>query len=77
MDVFAEFMVTVDFPMRTLGLAQLPARPVAAVPTLELMTIAADWNPVAGTPEDRSIAPEMKDYTQYYRIGHDICYPQL
>ncbi len=75
MDVFADFMVTVDFPMRTLGLAQLPARPVASVPTPELVTIAADWNPVAGAPEDRSIAPEMKDYTQYYRVGQDLLLP--
>ena len=75
LDAFSKFMVTADFPMRTLGLAPLPARPGAAAPTEQLMTIAADWDPVAGTPEDRYVAPEMKDYTQYYRIGHDMLLP--
>ena len=75
MDVFSTFMVTVDFPMRTLGLGPLPARPGGPVPTPNLVTIAADWDPVAGTPEDRYIAPEMKDYTQYYRVGHDLLLP--
>ena len=75
LDVFSKFMVTADLPMRTLGLAPLPARPGAAAPTVQLMTIAADWDPVAGTPEDRYVAPEMKDYTQYYRIGHDMLLP--
>jgi hypothetical protein len=75
MDVFSKFMVTVDFPMRTLGLAPLPARPGSTAETPNLLTIAADWDPVAGTPEDRFIAPEMKDYTQYYRVGHDLLLP--
>ncbi len=75
LDVFSKFIVTADLPMRTLGLAPLPSRPGAAAPTVQLMTIAADWDPVAGTPEDRYVAPEMKDYTQYYRIGHDMLLP--
>ena len=75
MDVFSQFMVTVDFPMRTLGLAALPAKPGVAASTPQLTTIAADWDPVAGSPEDRYIAPEMKDYTQYYRVGHDLLLP--
>lgn len=75
MDVFSDFMVTVDFPMRTVGVEPLPARPGTAVPTPQLVTIAADWDPVAGTPEDRFIAPELKDYTQYYRVGHDLLLP--
>jgi hypothetical protein len=75
MDVFSDFMVTVDFPMRALGVAPLPARPGAPAPTPHLLTIAADWDPVAGTPEDRIIAPELKDYSQYYRVGHDLLLP--
>jgi hypothetical protein len=75
MDVFSDFMVTVDFPMRTLGLAPLPARAGLPAPTPHLFTIAADWDPVAGTPEDRFVAPELKDYSQYYRVGHDLLLP--
>lgn len=37
--------------------------------------MAADFDPVAGVPEDRYIAPEMKDYTQFYRVGHDVLLP--
>jgi tetratricopeptide (TPR) repeat protein len=95
-DVFSDFMVTVDFPMRKLGLGPLPARPgeIARAPSLK--TIAADFDPLesliepakpaaAGAeaaaaapapkgigPFDRFIAPEMKDYTQIYRAGHDL-----
>jgi tetratricopeptide (TPR) repeat protein len=75
MDVFSKFMVTVDFPMRTLGVGPLAARPGAPAPTAQLVTIAADWDPVAGSPEDRYIAPELKDYTQVYRVGHDTLLP--
>ena len=75
MDIFSQFMLTVDFPMRTLGLAPLPARPGASASTPSLTTIAADFNPEAGTPEDRFIAPELKDYTQIYRVGHDLLLP--
>jgi hypothetical protein len=75
MDVFSQFMVTVDFPMRKLAVGSLPARPGAPAPTAQLVTIAADFDPVAGTPEDRTIAPELKDYTQFYRVGHDPLLP--
>lgn len=75
MDVFSKFMVTVDFPMRSLALAPLPAKPGSTAETPNLLTIAADWDPVAGTPEDRYLAPDMKDYTQYYRVGHDLLLP--
>lgn len=74
-DVFSKFMVTADFPMRKIGVAPLPARSGATPPTPQLMTIAADWDPVAGTPEDRYIAPDMKDYSEYYRVGHDLLLP--
>lgn len=95
-DVFSDFMVTVDFPMRKLGLAPLPTRPGETAPRPSLKSIAADFDPlessiesakpaVAGAeaaavalapkavgPYDRFIAPEMKDYTQVYRAGHDL-----
>jgi hypothetical protein len=95
-DVFSDFLVTADFPMRKLGLGPLPLRPgeAAGVPTLK--TSAADFDPLETTveaakpatetdaaapspktvgPFDRFIAPEMKDYTQIYRAGHDLILP--
>jgi hypothetical protein len=99
-DVFSDFLVTVDFPMRKVSLAALPARPSEAAITPSLKTIAADWDPLEGQveaakppaagadgpaaktpaakstgPFDRYIAPEMKDWTQIYRAGHDLILP--
>jgi hypothetical protein len=101
MDVFSDYLVTVDFPMRKLVLAPLPARQGEVNPAPALKTIAADFDPLetvtvteaakpAGSgaegapsapvtkeigPFDRSIAPEMKDYTQIFRAGHDLILP--
>ena len=94
-DVFADFLVTLDLPMRKLGLAPLPARSgETAAPALA--TIADDFNPLESIvipavpaapgsaaqsapgqpreegPFDRFVAPEMKDYSQIYRAGHDL-----
>ncbi len=96
LDVFSDFMVTVDFPMRKLEVAPLPARPGEPALPASLKAIAADFDPLesivepappsaAGAqtaaaapapraigPFDRVMAPEMKDYTQIYRAGHDL-----
>jgi len=92
MDVFSRFLVTLDYPMRKLLLAPLPARPNdtgGVKPTLETR---GDTNedesadnttappapapkPAAHGPYDRYIAPEMKDWTLVYRIGHDLLLP--
>jgi tetratricopeptide repeat protein/aspartyl protease len=76
-DVFENWLVTVDFPMRTLKLDPLPAAPDAKAEAPRLMTMAADYNPVAPEtpPHDRAIAPELKDYSQIYRVGHDLLLP--
>lgn len=78
LDVFQDFLVTADFPMRTLELGPLPARPNAQPLTPALSTIAADFDPLApssGGPADRYLAPELKDYSQIYRAGHDLLLP--
>ncbi|HKD61865.1 MAG TPA: tetratricopeptide repeat protein [Terracidiphilus sp.] len=78
LDVFSDFLVTADFPMRTIETAPLPAKPGAPSETPALSTIAADYNPLApsaGAPADRYLAPELKDYSQIYRAGHDLLLP--
>jgi predicted aspartyl protease len=90
MDVFSRFLVTLDYPMRKLLLAPLPPRPSEASglkPTLETHgdtnedespTAAAASptpKPAAHGPYDRYIAPEMKDWTHVYRIGHNLLLP--
>jgi len=95
-DIFSDFLVTLDFPMRKLGLAPLPARPGEPASAPALKTIAEDFNPLQSIAEpaklaadpsapppapseigpfDRYIAPEMKDYVQIFRAGHDLVLP--
>lgn len=98
-DVFSDFLVTLDFPMRQVLLQPLPPLPgQGAAADVKLDTGHEDANdssedahaqaaPAAGTaassapkpagrgPYDRYIAPEMKDYTQVYRVGHDLLIP--
>lgn len=97
-DVFSDFLVTVDFPVRRMTVAPLPARP-GDTATPRLRTLAADFNPLEATEEaakpasspqaaapavpppaaagpfDRIIPPELKDYSQIYRVGHDLLLP--
>jgi hypothetical protein len=76
-DVFADFLVTVDYPMRTLGVAPLPLRPGTTAQPPALQTLAADFDPVgpAASLSDRYAPPELKDYVQFYRVGHDLLLP--
>ena len=90
MDVFSHFLVTLDYPMRKLLLAPLPPRPNDTSqlrPTLETRgnanedessgngAAAASPKPAAHGPYDRYVAPEVKDWTHVYRIGHDLLLP--
>jgi predicted aspartyl protease len=91
MDVFSRFLITLDYPSRKLLLAPLPLRPdeAAAKPTLQTDSDQEDDDspsktaepgpsaakPTASGPRDRYIAPEMKDWTHIYRIGHNLLIP--
>jgi predicted aspartyl protease len=92
-DVFWNFLVTLDYPARKLGLAPLPARPdetARPTPSLETDDNSDDADdtkeaspPGDGAakakaptgPSDRYIAPEMKDYTRLFRVGHMLLMP--
>ncbi len=87
-DVFANFLIEIDFPASAFSLRQLPPHPdhVATVPA---PSARSDDNDVSGmksfesraqagrTPqyEDRDIAPEMHSYVQAFRIGHNLLIP--
>jgi tetratricopeptide (TPR) repeat protein len=95
MDVFANFLVTLDYPMRKMGLDPLPPRPgeqpaPAALrsdqssngpvtdqedPNPPSASSATDHQPRPHGPYDRYIAPEMKDWTSVFRIGHELMLP--
>ena len=91
MDVFSGFLITLDYPMRQLQLAPLPARPdeAAVKPTLQTAGERGNEDPPINTtepqalasksassgPRDRYIAPEMRDWIHIYRIGHTLLVP--
>jgi cytochrome c-type biogenesis protein CcmH/NrfG len=79
-DVFEDFLVTLDYPMRKLQLGALPARPgdaAGANSALEtrgsddFAALADHWR------TDRVASPETKDFTQLYRAGHNVILPTL
>jgi len=74
MDVFSDFLVTLDYPMRKVQLGALPlrqAQTAAAAPSLKTASVKSDRNSLA----DRYVSPEMKDYTQIYRVGDNLILP--
>jgi hypothetical protein len=74
-DVFSDFLVTLDYPMRKLDLAPLPAKAgdPASAPSLKTASIDALEN--LANLGDRVISPEEKDFTQVYRVGDSIILP--
>jgi len=76
MNVFSRMLVTLDYPMRKVVLGPLPPRPdeTAAAQTATLDTSGdedtADTVKQNSGPHDRYIAPEMKDWSKVYRLGH-------
>ncbi len=78
MDVFSQFLVTIDYPMHKVLLSPLPPRPGDAGTSSSLNTKGSGINlgqVAANSPHDRYVAPEMKDYTEVYRVGQDLIVP--
>ena len=85
-NVFSKYLLTLDFPKLQLRLNTLPPRPDDAreKPKADGLQTAEAKAPADGVesgdseepvPHDRYIAPEMKDWTQVYRNGHDLLIP--
>jgi tetratricopeptide (TPR) repeat protein len=85
MDVFARYLVTLDLPLHKIRLSPLPPRPGESKSVSTLNTSADDAERATISPEsaanpshgpyDRYIAPEMENYTEVYRFGHDLLVP--
>ena len=72
-DVFAHFLLTLDFPGRTLKLEPLPQRPgdtASSAPSLDTGTAA-----IYQEPQDAYRDPSMKDWDRIWRSGHDLIIP--
>ena len=84
-DVFANFLIEIDFPASAFSLRQLPPHPddVAAVAAPSAGSDRPDTRSFesraqarsARQYEDRDIAPEMRSYVQAFRIGHNLLIP--
>ncbi len=87
-DTFENFHVTMDMPLRQMTLSPLPTRPGEAAKPIMLnaagvsAATVASGETSAGTTRhptilyhDPYIAPEMKDWTPFYRFGHEILLP--
>ena len=70
-NVFARYLVDIDFPDGKLKLSELPPRPG------ELAKDSSTESDPAAEPHfyDQYIAPEMKSYTPILRFGHDLLIP--
>ena len=76
MDVFSHWMVTLDYQNAQMRLAPLPARPGGAVAgKLDSDPLPGDIGDEDATPHDRYVAPEMKDWLPFIRLGHQIMLP--
>jgi predicted aspartyl protease len=77
-DVFQDYVVTLDFPSREVRIASLPPRPgeqAAAVSSLATSDDTHAQTSIAERAKDRTIAPEMKDWTPVFRSAHFLIFP--
>jgi tetratricopeptide (TPR) repeat protein len=87
-DVFASFLIELDFPSSTLRLSELPTRPgdtpvKAGLSGGDNAGADSETTPSESTPpphpasryQDRYIAPEMHSYVPVFRIGHFLLIP--
>lgn len=81
MDVFRNYLITLDTPSRQVRLAPLPKLPDDAASSDDLATAGANTEIAPATIglrpvlHDRYIAPEMKEWSRIYRIGHQLIIP--
>jgi hypothetical protein len=78
LDVFRDYLVTLDVPGFEVRLGSLPKRPdEQAGKATSLATSEDQQTPVsiADSAKDRYVAPEMKDWTPVFRSQHFLIFP--
>jgi len=77
LDVFRNFLVTLDIPAFEVRLGPLPKRPDEQTAQTTSLATSEDQTPVsiADSAKDRYIAPEMKDWTPVFRSQHLLIFP--
>jgi predicted aspartyl protease len=78
-DVFRNYIITLDYPMRKFLLSQLPPRPSDAENTVASLDTAGRDSLSAGSAEqqDRYVSPTMRDYFPIFRSGHFLIVPVI
>jgi predicted aspartyl protease len=79
-DVFSDYVVTLDIPMREVRLGPLPKRPDEAPAKPASLNTSNDSSAIASIAErakDRYVAPEMKDWTPVFRSQHFLIFPTV
>lgn len=75
-DVFASYLISIDFPGERMTLKPLPKPPgEAAADTASLITASEVSDEDNAAAHDRYVAPEMRSYTPFFRFGHDMLIP--
>jgi len=74
MDIFSNFLVTLNYPLHKVKLEPLPLRPGEVAAAHNLGTGGEMEEDSAG-PQNRYISPEMKGYVPIFRRGHDLLVP--
>ena len=86
-NVFARYLVTLDYPGLQVRLDPMPKRPEEKVEAVTVAAPAAPATTAAGAAAaekpadappvvyDRYVAPEMQDWTKIYRSGHMLLVP--
>jgi predicted aspartyl protease len=83
-DVFAKYIVDIDFPVETMRLLPLPKDPdagneVAGLDSQEqatnVDTESTDPKEIRNRYHDRYVAPDMQKWSRFYRSGHMILLP--
>jgi predicted aspartyl protease len=72
-DVFANYLVDIDFPDAKFKLSELPKLPDEAAEETSLNSQPTSTY----HPRDRYVAPEMKDYSKIFRFGHQLLVPTM
>ena len=73
-DVFSSFLLTLDFPGRTLKLDPLPQRP-GDTPGSNAPSLDTGVSAAFAQPQDAYRDPSMKDWARVLRSGHDLIVP--
>ncbi len=77
-DVFASYLVSIDFPGQKITLKPLPKNPTEPPKVSAALTTAGELSDEDEFyVHDRYVVPEMRNYSPFFRFGHDILIPTM